>query len=60
MSYTELADIFNWLKELEETTLMELLDVNSTDIVEAFSDRIVENQDKFIKAYVEDKQNNLS
>lgn len=55
MSYTELLDIINWLKSLEETSLVELLDITSSDLVDAFSDKIIENQDKFIRAYVENK-----
>lgn len=52
MSYTELLDIINWLKSLEETSLVELLDITSSDLVDAFSDKIIENQAKFIRAYV--------
>lgn len=60
MSYTEITELLTWLKNTEETTLLEILEVNSTELVEAFVDKIIENQDKFIRLYVEDKQNNVS
>lgn len=60
MSYTELADIISWLKSLEETVLLELLGVNSSELVDAFSDLIVENQAKFIRAYVTTQSNDIS
>ncbi len=52
MSYAELVDILNWLKSLEETTLLELLDINSEELVEAFSEKIIENQAKYVREYV--------
>lgn len=60
MSYAEMKELLQWLKTLDEITLMELLEVSSEDIVETFIDRIVEQQDKIIRAYVQDKQDDLS
>jgi hypothetical protein len=37
------------LTELDEITLLELLNITSEDIVEVFSDRIEENVDKLEK-----------
>jgi hypothetical protein len=37
------------LTELDEITLLELLNITSEDIVELFSDRIEENADKLEK-----------
>lgn len=45
MEYT-LEELKERLALLDEITLMELLDVHSDELVEAFEDRIEENQDK--------------
>ena len=60
MSYAELLDVINWLKSLEEVTLLELLDINSSDLVDAFADKIIENQAKFIRVYVTTNSNDIS
>lgn len=39
------ADLFEKLKKLEETLLIELLDITSEDIVDAFLDKINERLD---------------
>jgi hypothetical protein len=44
-----LHEIKERLIDLDEITLLELLDINSEDIVEAFSDRIEERADKLEK-----------
>jgi len=59
MSYTEIKQLLKWLKEQEETLLLELLQLKSEDLVDAFIDKIIEEQDKFTRIYVENKQNNL-
>jgi hypothetical protein len=60
MSYSELTELLQWLKTLDEITLLELLEINSEDLVESFTDKIVEQQDKFIREYVKNKQDNIS
>lgn len=44
-----LHEIKERLIELDEVTLLELLDITSEDIVEQFSDRIEERADKLEK-----------
>jgi hypothetical protein len=44
-----LHEIKERLIELDEITLLELLNITSEDIVELFSDRIEENADKLEK-----------
>jgi hypothetical protein len=44
-----LHEIKERLIELDEITLLELLNITSEDIVEVFSDRIEENVDKLEK-----------
>lgn len=44
-----LHEIKERLIELDEVTLLELLDITSEDIVELFSDRIEERADKLEK-----------
>ncbi len=44
-----LHEIKERLTELDEITLLELLNITSEDIVELFSDRIEENADKLEK-----------
>jgi hypothetical protein len=59
MSYAEIKQLLDWLKSQEETVLLELLQLKSEDLVDAFIDKIIEDQDKFIRIYVENKQDNL-
>jgi hypothetical protein len=40
MTFTELCE---WLKTLDEVTLLELLDISAEDIVDRFEDRVEEN-----------------
>lgn len=44
-----LNEIKERLTALDEITLLELLNINSEDIVEVFSDRIEDNADKLEK-----------
>ncbi len=44
-----LHEIKERLTELDEVTLLELLNINSEEIVEMFSDRIEDNADKLEK-----------
>jgi len=41
-----LEELKEKLSMLDEITLMELLDIHSDELVEAFEDKIEENQDK--------------
>ena len=46
MSELTLAELKERLASLDEVTLMEILDLHSDELVEAFEDRIEEEQDK--------------
>lgn len=46
MSEITLDELKERLASLDEITLMELLDIHSDELVEAFEDRIEEEQDK--------------
>lgn len=49
------SELIEKLREVEETILMELLEVNSHDLVDAFLDRIKDNEDKLYRyIYVEE------
>lgn len=45
MSYT-LREIMSRLKQLDEITLMEVLEISSEDLIERFLDRVEERQDQ--------------
>ena len=45
-----LPEVFEMLKQLDETDLVELLGVNSEDLIDRFSDLIEANPDKFEEA----------
>ena len=47
------VELLEYLRTLDEVSLIELLEVNSTDIVDAFLDRIYE-QEKYIRSQVEE------
>jgi hypothetical protein len=50
-------ELLEFLAEnLDEVTLMEILEINSYDVVEAFSDRIKNNLDKFSDIQEEDHE----
>jgi hypothetical protein len=53
MSLT-LPELYDKLKEVDELTLLELLEVNADQIVEAFKDLIDDNADKLEKLFEED------
>jgi hypothetical protein len=52
MSLT-LPELYDKLKEVDELTLLELLEVNSDQIVEAFKDLIDDNADKLEQLFEE-------
>lgn len=37
---TTLPELMEWLKTLDEISVLEILDINSEDLVEQFADRI--------------------
>jgi predicted component of type VI protein secretion system len=43
-------ELLEELRNLDEVTLLELLNVSANDLVDAFLDRIDENQSKLVKA----------
>lgn len=49
MQHITFHELKDKLKELEETTLLELLEVTSEMLVEAFSDIIEDKQEKLTK-----------
>jgi hypothetical protein len=50
---TTITELFEKLKELDEITLMELLEIDSGMLVERFKDEIDDNYEKLLEA-VED------
>jgi len=54
MSNITFPELKERLREVEETMLIELLNIRSEDIVEKFSDEIEEQQDK-LKDYLNDE-----
>lgn len=45
-----LVEIAEKLKQFDEITLLEVLEINAEEIVERFMDRVEDNQDKLRKA----------
>lgn len=52
----DLGELITELRNLEEVTLLEVLEVTSDDLVDAFLDRIREDQIKLTR-YMIDEQN---
>lgn len=44
MSYAEIQPLLEWLRQLDEVTLIDILGVTNEDIIDAFCDKILENQ----------------
>lgn len=42
-------ELIERLREVEETVLLELLEINSVDLVDAFLDKIDENKERLYK-----------
>lgn len=42
-------ELIERLREVEETALLELLEINSVDLVDAFLDKIDENKERLYK-----------
>lgn len=55
MSYTELKEVVEWLKSLDEVEFLELLEIDTEDLLDAFMDKVIENQAKVFRTYVENK-----
>lgn len=51
-------DIANRLRQIDEISLLELLEISSEDIVDRFPDRIEENLEKFEEDFEDDFDNN--
>lgn len=49
-----LPDIYNRLKEIDEITLLEVLEITSEDLVERFQDKIDEQADRLEKELEEE------
>ena len=54
MSYTEIQTLLGHLRQLDEITILELLDISTEDLLDAFIDRVVDNQAKLYSQYAED------
>lgn len=52
---TNKSELISELRKIDEITLLELLEINADDLVDAFLDQIDENQSKLIK-YLHDTQ----
>lgn len=50
-----LTDLFEQLKQIDETSLLEVLDISSEDLVERFADLIEERFDTLIQEFPEDE-----
>jgi Mg2+ and Co2+ transporter CorA len=50
-----LTEVLNKLRNTEETTLLELLELTSDDLVDAFLDRIEDNYNRVIR-FIEDTE----
>ena len=44
-----LVDVINYLKNMDEVTLLEILEISSEDIVDRFEDIIEERYDKLVQ-----------
>lgn len=55
MTYAELKPLLEKLREMDEVSLIELLELSSEDIVDFCIDHIIENQEK-LNLYVKDEQ----
>lgn len=52
MSYTEIQVLIDWLKRLDEVTLIDVLGLTNEDIIDAFCDRILEQQATLYNKYL--------
>jgi hypothetical protein len=52
-----LEEVKEKLKQLDETSLLEILEISSEEIVERFTDKIEEKEDYFIKDLEEEEWN---
>lgn len=50
-----LTDLFEQLKQIDETSLLEVLDISSEDLVERFADLIEERFDTLVQEFPEDE-----
>lgn len=49
------TDLLDKLKQIDETSLLEILDISSEDIVERFSDLIEDRFDALVQEFPEDE-----
>lgn len=50
-----MADLYEMLRQLDEITLLELLGIDSDDLIDAFADRVEENERKIRRKLREDE-----
>lgn len=51
MSYTEIQVLIDWLKQLDEVALIDVLGLTSEDIIDAFCDKILEQKATLYNKY---------
>lgn len=56
LTFQEISDK---LKQCDEITLLEILEINSEEIVERFGDKIEENIEKFEEDFDDEDNNNM-
>ena len=49
-------ELYEVLRSLDEVTLLELLEVNSSDLIDKFYDRVDDNIDKFYRLAYNDEE----
>ena len=56
MSYTDLKELVEFLRTVDEVTLLELLEIDSDDLVDTFSDKIADKKDRLFQYYHEEQE----
>lgn len=51
-----LVDVCDRLEHVDEVSLLEVLDINSTDLVRAFTDRIEENYEELAEELADEPE----
>jgi hypothetical protein len=51
-----LTDIYDKLLNIDEVTLLEILDISTEDIIERFKDKIEDNYDELRKDFEEEEE----
>lgn len=54
MSYTEIQPLLEKLRQLDEVSILELLEISTEDLLDAFVDKVLDNQAKIYSLYDEE------